>query len=93
MTQWFSSKPLNLEKNTLETSGEQVKTTLETSGEQVKTTLETSGKETAPSVSFSSSFTIGLLVWISAITLETSGEDGIASTFENGLLDNLPATE
>ncbi len=32
-------------KNTLETSGEDVKATLETSGEDVKTTLETSGKD------------------------------------------------
>ncbi len=31
--------------NTLETSGEDVKTTLETSGEDVKATLETSGED------------------------------------------------
>jgi hypothetical protein len=44
----FDVKPLEqiiLGKNTLKTSGEDVKTTLVTSGEDVKTTLKTSGKD------------------------------------------------
>jgi hypothetical protein len=75
-------------KNTLETSGKDVKTTLETSGKDVKNTLETSGKDEKNTLE-----TRGEDV---KNTLETSVKKGTSVTWKDGRSPmkkgrNLPA--